>query len=480
MEKTEQKGIFTRIYDWFNSLTLKSLLGTVLLAFVILIILISISFLPSIFSKVSSSFSAALYSIFVPAEGATMTANKNLINSGEDFTINFKKGDAPAAGLFAISYACNNNVTDVFSIENAGLKKIECDTSYYLLENETSITIKTFTNESVTRLAIEGVFENNDTQKKETVGVIRVTIKNDSTNAVTTPPVETNPVTTNTNNNTPTYVPPTITQPTYYGQPDLAVRILQVGILSGNTIITNQSQFNYSDMVGIRFEVRNDGTAVTGPWNFTAILPSLSTPTYSSNTQISLKPGDSIIFTLGFSNLTNKYSNLITINVDPQNIVAESAEYNNMSTQTISNLTYNSNYYNNNNNYNNSGCYINGIFTYNCGNNYNTNGYYDIYGNWISYNNYNYNDWNYNYNNLFVSCYALPDDPETGDRVRWYADVSGGDGDYEYDWTGTNSLDSSSENPYKTYNSTGTKRATVTVTDGNDNEASATCTVYVD
>lgn len=461
MENTEKKGIFPRIYNWFVNLTLRGLLGAVLVAFIIIIILMSVSYLPNIIGRVSSSLSAALYSIFVPAEGATMTVNKKIVNSGEDFTISFKKGEV-VEGLFTVSYPCDADIS-LTSVESNGLKKVDCDTRYYLLENETAITLRPTTGESIVRLVVEGAFENNETQKVESVGVARVTVKNDSVSTVVPPTQATTTVTPNTS---APYIPsqPAPIQPVYYGKPDLAVRMLQVGILGSSNIIIPQTQFSYSDMVGIKFEIRNDGDANSGPWYFTAALPSVSTPTFSSNSQISLRPGESIIFTLGFSNLINQNTNLITVTADPQNIVSESVEYNNFVTSTIINQGYNNNYYYNNNyNYNtNNGCYINGIFTYNCGDN-----------NWDWYDNYNYDD-------LQVSCYAEPDDPETGDRVRWYADAEGGDGDYEYDWTGTNSLNSSAKNPSKTYSSSGTKRATVTITDGDDNEATATCSVYVD
>lgn len=463
MEKTEEKRIFTRTYNWFKNLSVKGFLGMVIIVFIIIIILSSVSFLPSIIGKVSSSLSAALYSIFVPAKGATMTADRKIINSGEDFNITFKKV-AETTGIFTVSYSCDFAI-DLMSVESSGLKKIDCDTPYYLLENETAIQLRPITKESITRLIIDGSFENNDTQKIEKVGVTRITVKNDSTGTIVTPPVTTLTTPTPTVTNTPTYTPPTpttkVVAPIYYGKADLAIRVLQVGLLTnGTNLITTQNQFTYMDMVGIRFEVRNNGNTNTGPWSFTASLPSVSTPIYNSNTQTSLRPGESIIYTLGFSNLTNQNTGLITINVDPQNIVSESVEYNNIITYLITNISYNSDYYNNYNNNNTNGCYVNGLFTYNC----NTNG----------------NGWNYNNNDLSVSCYADPRDPNTGDRVRWYADVEGGDGDYTYDWTGTNNLNSSAENPSKTYTTRGTKKATVTVTDGDDNEVTDTCSVYVD
>lgn len=504
MENTEKKGIFVRVYDWFKNLTVKGLLGFILVAFIIIIILSSVTYLPSLMGRISNSLSAALYSVFIPAEGATVVADKKVVNSGEDFNITFKKGDT-ANGIFTVSYDCDTS-TSLFSVETSGLKKITCNTPYYLLENETSIKIRPVTETSVVRLAINAAMENNDTQKTESVGVIRLTVTNNSANPVTAVPTTTPAVvTTGTTTTTPAYVPP-VYQPVYVGKPDLAVRLLQVGLLNTGTnmITNNQTSFNYTDTVGIRFEIRNDGDVATGPWVFSAILPSISTPTYNSYSQISLKPGESIIFTLGFSNLSNQNIGSISITADPLNVVTESNEYNNTITSTITNNSFNSNYYNNNNynNNSNSGCYVNGFFTYNCGNtNYNNNwnysnsnninGYYDTYGNFHSYNNSNNNNNNgyydsygnfhyYNNNNsLSVNCYADPSDPIAGERVRWYANATGGNGDYSYDWTGTNSLNSTSQNPSKTYTSSGTKYATVSVS-SNGYDASYTCSVFVD
>jgi len=480
MEKIENKGIIDRIYNWFKNLTVKGLLGAILIAFIVVIVLFSISFLPSIMGRISNSLSAALYSIFVPAENATMTADKAIINSSESFTVNFKKGDTSVSGLFAISYPCDSN-TDLLSLEANGLKKIACDTPYYLLDNDSSIKIQATTQSSLARLVLTGSFENNDTQKIENVGIVRVTIKNSSVGTVitpsatnTTPPVST---TTKTNVAPSTSVVSAPIQPVYYGKADLSIRLLQIGLLkSGTNIISNQSQFSYSDMIGIKFEVRNDGDANTGLWSFTASLPSLSTPVYNSSTQISLKPGESIVFTLGFTNLTNLYTGAITINVDPSNMVVESSKYNNTLTTTIINSSYNSNYYNNNNF--NTGCYINGVYTYNCGNNYNynNNGYYDSYGNFISYNNNNYNYTNYQ--TLGVTCYGNPSSTNTGDRVSWYATAFGGNGSYDYTWTGTDGLNSSSQNPRKIYNYNGEKDAMVTV-ESNGFYVSHTCSVNV-
>lgn len=445
MEKKEEKGILNSIYNWFKNLTVKGLLGMILILFTILIILISFSLIPRALNGLSNSFSTALYSIFIPAEKATVVADKKIVESGEDFLIKFNEGDMKN-GVFTISYSCEFDI-ELLAIESTGLNKINCDTPYYILNNTISIPLKVITNSDLVRLVIDSSFENNDTQKIEKVGVIRIIVKNNPENTTvnltsSTTPINTNEIETQNPKSTNT---PKVTINNYQGIPDLSIRILQIGLLqSGTNLISDRNQFSGNETVGIRFEVRNDGDANTGLWYFTAVLPSISTPIYNSAPQISLKPGEKIVYTLGFSNLKNEQNGLITINIDPQNFVKENIEYNNFSTSQIINLNYNNNYNSN------TGCYVNGIFTYNC-----------------------------NYQTLSVNCFADPDDPEKGERVRWYADAFGGNGNYTYKWTGTDNLKSTSQNPTKKYTSRGSKYATVTVK-SNNTEISQTCYIYVD
>lgn len=75
---------------------------------------------------------------------------------------------------------------------------------------------------------------------------------------------------------------------------------------------------------------------------------------------------------------------------------------------------------------------------------------------------------------LSVRCYANPTNPQVGQQMNWYADVSGGSGSYRYSWDGSDDLDSSSRSPAMTYYSGGRKNATVEVRSGGQTD-SATC-----
>ncbi len=92
----------------------------------------------------------------------------------------------------------------------------------------------------------------------------------------------------------------------------------------------------------------------------------------------------------------------------------------------------------------------------------------------------NYDDY-YNYNGqLTVSCYSSPSSGNIGDTIRWYANASGGRGNYSYSWSGTEGLSSSGQSISKSYRDSGTKSATVTVTSGNQTiSQSCSNTAYI-
>ncbi|OHA26570.1 MAG: hypothetical protein A3C06_03280 [Candidatus Taylorbacteria bacterium RIFCSPHIGHO2_02_FULL_46_13] len=67
---------------------------------------------------------------------------------------------------------------------------------------------------------------------------------------------------------------------------------------------------------------------------------------------------------------------------------------------------------------------------------------------------------------LVGSCAVAPSSAAIGDNVSWSSAVSGGTGTYSYSWTGDDGLSGTSANVTKTYNTSGTKNGTVTITSG--------------
>jgi hypothetical protein len=124
-----------------------------------------------------------------------------------------------------------------------------------------------------------------------------------------------------------------------YGDPDLAVRITDVGYIrrDGDT-----DTFVSSDEVpdnrdgAVKFTVVNAGTNETdNNWKFEVEVPSSPSQTFTSPTQRNLKPGESIDYVLGFEKPKEGNNRDITVTVDPNDRVDESNERNNEASRSI-------------------------------------------------------------------------------------------------------------------------------------------------
>ncbi len=82
--------------------------------------------------------------------------------------------------------------------------------------------------------------------------------------------------------------------------------------------------------------------------------------------------------------------------------------------------------------------------------------------------------------NLNVSCIPNGDEYEIDERVTWQAIVSGGNGSYTYDWSGTDGLSGTSRTVSQRYDDEGTKRADVTVRSGDGQTKTANCRITIE
>jgi hypothetical protein len=268
------------------------------------------------------------------------------------------------------------------------------------------------------------------------------------------------PATTNTNPSTTQTAPATTAsnyQPTYYtapavalyGQPDLAISLIATGIIDpGSKQFYPTSYAGANDTIAIKFEVKNIGTNVSGPWDLRLNMPSRTTPYYDSGEQISIKPGDRIDYVASFDSPVTQGINTAYITADPLNLIAESNEANNELTVplNIQGTTYN---YNNNYNY--------GTVSY---------GAPLPYGSL------------YTWTNINANCYANPQATYPGSQVTWFATASGGNGYYTYSWAGTDGISGTASSLNTTYYSVGTKIASITVT-SNGQSITKACSVNV-
>lgn len=224
----------------------------------------------------------------------------------------------------------------------------------------------------------------------------------------------------------------------YSGKPDLEISLISTGIIDPATKKYIQTNYGgYNDEIGIKFEVKNVGSNVSGSWKLRINAPSRTTPYFDSDNQVSIKPGDKIVFTATFDSPSAVGINTAYITIDPLGLIDESSKSNNSLQVPIK---IDGTYYTLNYNYN----YGSNSTVYNPG-----------YGTM------------YSWSNLNVNCYASPQMAQIGTPVTWYSTVSGGNGYYSYAWTGSDQLYSNETAAVsKAYYSSGTKIASVTVSSG--------------
>lgn len=122
-----------------------------------------------------------------------------------------------------------------------------------------------------------------------------------------------------------------------FGDPDLTVRITEVGYLrtSDPDSFVAAREVPDNRRGAVRFTVTNVGTNVSGRWDMEARLPTSPSTTFDFPTQRSLGPGDAIDFVLGFDRPRAGNDRTIAIEIDTGRDVRESNEGNNRDTATI-------------------------------------------------------------------------------------------------------------------------------------------------
>ncbi len=113
--------------------------------------------------------------------------------------------------------------------------------------------------------------------------------------------------------------------PALYGYPDLSVTVTAIGYLTtaSTDAFVSSATVPSGDRPAVKFTVKNIGTNVSGAWRFSAAIPTRSSFTYKSDTQISLAPGESVDYTLGFDRAQSGDKQPITIATNYDRAVTE-------------------------------------------------------------------------------------------------------------------------------------------------------------
>ncbi len=116
--------------------------------------------------------------------------------------------------------------------------------------------------------------------------------------------------------------------------PDLSVRILSAGVIDRTSgEIVPRRNTSGDDLVAVRFDIANYGATSTGPWYFTALLPTLPPYRYTSSLQSPLAPGGHIENVLRFTQADP--NGVFSVSVDPGDLVRESDRGNNTAGQAL-------------------------------------------------------------------------------------------------------------------------------------------------
>ncbi|MDP1689920.1 MAG: hypothetical protein Q8L52_01825 [bacterium] len=105
------------------------------------------------------------------------------------------------------------------------------------------------------------------------------------------------------------------------GLPDLVTSINAVGYLakSSSDSFVATSSVPTGSRPAVSFTIKNVGTNVTGPWCFSATIPTQSHYLYQSQPQQSLSSGDSIDYTLGFDQTYRGTDQMISVTANTAN-----------------------------------------------------------------------------------------------------------------------------------------------------------------
>lgn len=265
----------------------------------------------------------------------TITSNVSLANTDETVTLSW--GEASVPGTFTFAYECREGVT-IDLIDTDGVRSIDCATNYnigtatnlnlsisstkdryadvtytvaFLGTNDT--TPRASGNNKLTVLNTEATGSIVATEESTTSEEAASTVETPTISPEPAQPTEPTPTTPSTPTYTEEYVY-TVPVSNPNGRTDLGIAYLGTGTIVGKTFFAGKIEKNESG--AIQFEVRNYGTKTSGNWTFSAALPDGTT--YTSDSQLPLKPNERALLTVGFAT-TNTTSHTFVVTTQDAN-----------------------------------------------------------------------------------------------------------------------------------------------------------------
>lgn len=327
---------------------MKDILMRILFVLGIIIILVilaigMVKIVPKVFSSLANVGGGL--SNLTNKEQIIVSTNTDEINSGDEFIVSWehKNKSEGSTGIYSITHNCVNDISFEI-IGSEGSKALICNTPFSISPEPVSVKLKpSLSKENTLRdvdIMISYVEKNTSVVKTDGEKLITITntdgaptfagsktdyqnIGEGGTVEITTTDFESStPI-----NPTPTY--PSITNP------NPAPADLQISNISENNNI-------------LIFTVSNIGGRSSGNWSFTYTLPTNSVSVLNGGTQISLRPGERLQYTINLNGI-NTNGGVVTVSVNPDRSISESNYLNNDASINIGSINGNNSDYNYNN-----------------------------------------------------------------------------------------------------------------------------------
>lgn len=269
----------------------------------------------------------------------TVTTEKNIVNAGESLRVSWTK--MRADGSYTFSYRCVAGVSASIRDSSGKVMVVDCNkdltlTSGKLVDGREVLDIiftsgkQRFTDIPFTLSFIKKGDEDALYEKNVVVTVVNATIPEAGLPTTVVKPVTEKPTPAPkpiTPKPTPTPKPQTVYYKTVpvqvvsypasnpYGYTDLEITYLGVGEVTHSGTFIPRATLDNDVHSAIRFSVKNIGTKTSGLWYFKAELPTNTSKTFNSNSQLPLLPGERATMTVSFDDLGKKGTEDFTITV---------------------------------------------------------------------------------------------------------------------------------------------------------------------
>lgn len=308
---------------------------------------------PTAFSTIAAAI-ASLTSVFIPANSAeevVVSASALTVPAGTPVTVSWQHVNKREEGSYTFRFNCADGVHFTSNAGGQANAMIFCNIPFNFLNDGNTLVV---TPESSKNRFVDATvfidFTPNGASAPTLTGSLTLTIVNEDlstspgTVSPTTPitPAPTTPVTPAPQPPKVTTFPPTtVTAPVSdpNGRVDLAVRVIEVGVVNKTTGVFTASSTPYRNSqeyrIAVRFTIENVGTKTSPNFSFNAVLPTLPSHIFSSPVQQNLNPGDRIEYTLAFDSFVDADEGVFKVNVDPTGSINEPNKENNLVTYTV-------------------------------------------------------------------------------------------------------------------------------------------------